>query len=109
MEVSLNPKTTVKPQPITATRPNQYLPPVESGKYPGTAEINRSEQLKNINVHIPSKQLQSVNDMGLTFNELLVYAIETAYTTAMKGINTLRVLTRSVMSVQARPQLRSFR
>ncbi|MDR2662819.1 MAG: hypothetical protein LBC31_07475 [Treponema sp.] len=39
MEVNLNPSMTVKPQPISATKPHQFLPPTEDGKYPSFAEI----------------------------------------------------------------------
>jgi len=76
MDVSMNPITTYKPQPITATKPNQYLPQIERGKYPSVAEINRSEQLKQIGVHIPPKQLQPTNDIGMSFYKLLVRAME---------------------------------
>ena len=76
MDASMNPITTYKPQPITAIKPTQYLPPIEGLKYPSIAEINRSEQLKQINVHIPPKLLQPANDIGMSFHKILVRAME---------------------------------
>jgi hypothetical protein len=46
MEVSLNPGTTVTPQPISATAPHQFLPPTENGKYPNFAEIYKAQKLQ---------------------------------------------------------------
>jgi hypothetical protein len=62
MEVSLNPSTTVKPQPMSAITPSQFLPPAENGKYPNFAEIYRKQKLQR------EQEIQKTQAAGQTVN-----------------------------------------
>ena len=88
MPGEINQNTTFRPQPITATKPHQFLPTPKEGKYPTVHEIDRAQALLNAALQnksidgsgaispIPPKMIQSPNDAGSSFSNILVKAME---------------------------------
>jgi hypothetical protein len=105
MEVNLNPSMTRKPQPITATKPHQYLLPVEGGKYPTFNEIYRAQILTEMNRakflgQITPKQLQSTEDIKGNFHELLVRTNEGVSLQNVTKISELKIKENAALNFQ---------